>query len=339
MEQAHARALKLCGEVEPTVQYFPVLWGLCLYYVVRGEVRTGGELGEQLLGLATAVNDSALLVQAHSRAGTTRLHLGEPARARAHLETALSLYDEHQLQREGLLFGADPAVTCRSFLAWALWLLGYPDAALETVNDALARARGSSHSLTLTHAQFFRAYVHQLRKEPAETRDGAEAVIALCREEGMPFYHPLATIWRGWAVAALGETAAGLDAIHEGLAAVRATGMEILRPQILAMLAEIQGADGQVEEGLGATAEGLALAHARGECGFAAELYRLRGELLMAQAGRDPARRAEAVGCFEQAVAGARRQAARALELRALLSWNRLCGDDANLAFPTGTGA
>jgi hypothetical protein len=58
----------------------------------------------------------------------------------------------------------------------------------------------------------------------------------------------------------------------------------------------------------------------------------------MAQAGRDPAWRAEAVGCLKQAMAAARRQAAHALEERALLSWNRLCGDDANLASPTGTG-
>ncbi len=306
--------------------------------MVRGEVRTGLELGEQLLGLATAVDDSALLVQAHARTGTTLLHLGEPARARVHLETALELYEEHQLQREGLLFGADPALTCRSFLAWALWLLGYPDAALETVNEALARARGSSQALTLAHALFFRAYVHQLRQEAAETRDAAEAVVALWREEGMPFYQPLATIWRGWAVATLGEVAAGLEAIHEGLAAARATGMEIFRPQILAMLAEIRALAGQVEEALADTAEGLALAHARGECGFTAELYRLRGELLMAEPGRDAARRALAVGCFEQAVADARRQAARALELRALLSWERLCGGEGNLASPTGTG-
>ncbi len=338
VERAHARARELCGEVEPTVPYFPVLWGLCLYYVVRGEVRTGVELGEQLLGLATAVNDSALLVQAHARTGTTLLHLGEPARARAHLERALGLYEEHQLQRQGLLFGADPAVTCRSFLAWALWLLGYPDQALQTVHDALRAARGSSHPLTLAHALFFRAYVRQLRREAAETRDGAEAVVALCREEGMPFYQPLATIWRGWAVAALGDVDAGLDAIHEGLAAARSTGMEIFRPQILGMLAEIRGVAGDAEEALAATAEGLALAHARGECGFASELYRLQGELLMARAGRDPGRRAEAVGCFEQAVAIARRQAARALEERALESWNRLCGDDPNLASRTATG-
>jgi hypothetical protein len=58
----------------------------------------------------------------------------------------------------------------------------------------------------------------------------------------------------------------------------------------------------------------------------------------MAQPGRDPARRAEAVGCVEQAVVVARRQAARALEMRALLSWSRLCEDDANPAFSTETG-
>jgi tetratricopeptide (TPR) repeat protein len=339
VELAHARALKLCADAEPTVPYFPVLWGLCLYYVVRGEVRTAGALGERLLGLATAVNDSALLVQAHSRAGTTLLHLGEPGRARDHLETALGLYEQHQLQHQRLLFGADPAVTCRAFLAWALWLLGHPDDALQTINDALARADSSSHPLTRAHAHFFRAYVHQLRREAAETLDWAEDVRALCRDEGLPFYQPLAMIWRGWALAALGETAGGLDAIDEGLAAARATGMEILRPQVLAMLAEIRGAAGRGEEALAATTEGLALAGSRGECGFASELYRLRGEWLMARAGRDPARRAEAVGCLEQALAVARRQAARALEERALLSWNRLCGDDADPASPAGTGA
>jgi tetratricopeptide (TPR) repeat protein len=338
VEQAHAHALKLCGEVEPAVQYFPVLWGLCLYYVVRGEVLTGGRLGEQLLGLATAVNDSALLVQAHARTGTTLLHLGQPGRARAHLETALGLYEEHQLQRQGLLFGADPAVTCRAFLAWAQWQLGYPDEALQTITEALALARGSSHPLTLAHAHFFRAYVHQLRGEAAETLDWAEKVIALCREEGLPFYQPLATIWRGWAVAALGDSTAGLVAIHEGLASALATGMEILRPQILAMVAEIQSAAGQVEDGLAATAEGLALARSRGECGFASELHRIRGELSMAQAGRDQARRAEAVDCFEQAVGIARQQGARTLELRALRSRDRLCGGEGKLAPPTGTG-
>jgi hypothetical protein len=56
----------------------------------------------------------------------------------------------------------------------------------------------------------------------------------------------------------------------------------------------------------------------------------------MAQPGRDPARRARAVECIQQAVVIARRQAARALETRALLTWSRLCEDDADLTLSTG---
>jgi predicted ATPase len=328
VKQAHARARELCRQLEPNVQLFPVLWGLCLYYVVRGEVRTAGELSEQLLGLAAAVKEPTLLLQAHARQGSTLLHLGDPARARAHFETALVLYEKHQLQNSTLLYGVDPAVTCRAFLAWALWLLGQPEQALQTVDEALTRARGARHTLTLAHAHFFKAFVHQLRREADATRYGAEAVIDLCREEGLPYYEPLATIWRGWALAAQGEVAAGQGAMHQGLAAGRAAGMEILRPQVLAMLAEIHGASGQVEEGLAATAEGLALTRVRGECGFESELYRLRGELLMAATGTDPARRAEAEGCFGQALASAWRQGARALELRARASWERLCASE-----------
>jgi predicted ATPase len=328
VEEAHARARELCRQFAPTVPLFPVLWGLCLYYVVRGEVRTGGELSQQLLDLATAVQDPALLVQAHARMGTTLLHLGEPARAQEHLETALRLYEEHRLQSQALRYGVDPAVTCRAFLAWALWLLGHSDRALQTADEALARARDGSLPLTLAHAHFFKAFVHQLRGEAAATRHGAEAVIDLCRQEGLPFYEPLATIWRGWALAVQGDVVDGQGAMLQGLAAGRAAGMEILRPQVLAMLAELRGGCGQLEEGLAATAEGLTLARARGECGFEPELCRLRGELLLRQAETDPARRAEAEACFRQGMTGARRQAARALELRTLRSWNRLCGKE-----------
>jgi predicted ATPase len=338
VEQAHARARELCRQVEPAAPLFPLLWALCLYYVVRGQVRTGGELSEQLLGLAAGVGNPALLVQAHARQGTTLLHLGEPGRARDHFETALGLYEGHRLQSQALLYGVDPAVTCRAFLAWALWLLGQPDGALQSADEALARAREGSQPLTLAHAHFFKAFVHQLRREADDTRHGAEAVIALCRDEGLPYYEPLAMIWRGWAVAARGEAAAGIDAVHQGLATARAAGMDVLRPQALAMLAELRAASGQVEEGLAATAEGLALAQAGGERGFESELYRLRGELLLAGAGADPARRAEAEACFRQAVAGARGQGARALELRAQLSWDRLCGNGKDQGPSPGVG-
>jgi predicted ATPase len=89
------------------------------------------------------------------------------------------------------------------------------------------------------------------------------------------------------------------------------------------MLAEAYGKVGQAEAGLSVIAEALALMDKIGERGQEAELYRLQGELLLAQAGaRQQGQEAEA--CFHQAVDIASRQQAKSLELRAAMSLSRL---------------
>jgi predicted ATPase len=105
------------------------------------------------------------------------------------------------------------------------------------------------------------------------------------------------------------------------MAAWRATGAEALRPYYLALLAEASGKRGQVEEGLHLLAEALAVANDTGECRWDAELHRLKGELLLA---RPAEHHAEAETCFRQALDVARRQEAKAFELRATMSLARL---------------
>jgi predicted ATPase len=73
---------------------------------------------------------------------------------------------------------------------------------------------------------------------------------------------------------------------------------------------------GQVEEGLTRLDEALAVAHDRGERRWEAELYRLKGEVLLA--------RAAAEACFRQALEVASRQQAKSWELRAATSLARL---------------
>jgi predicted ATPase len=58
-----------------------------------------------------------------------------------------------------------------------------------------------------------------------------------------------------------------------------------------------------------------------GAHGYEAELYRLKGELLLRQAVPDGT---QAEACFQQALAIARRQQARSWELRAAMSLARL---------------
>jgi predicted ATPase len=104
----------------------------------------------------------------------------------------------------------------------------------------------------------------------------------------------------------------------------------------LAILADAYGRDGQLTESRQTLTEALALVQETGERLYEAELYRLKGELALQQsraprpassagnpqsAFRDPQLEAEA--CFHQALAIARRQQAKSLELRAgmSLSW------------------
>jgi predicted ATPase len=173
------------------------------------------------------------------------------------------------------------------------------------------------------------SWVPQFRREGLLTHERAEAAIALAAEHGFAVFGAGGTIFRGWALAArsieLGPgqepREEGIAQIQQGMAAWRATGAEALRPYYLALLAEASGKRGQVEEGLHLLAEALAVAKDTGECRWDAELHRLKGELLLA---RPAEHHAEAETCFRQALDVARRQEAKAFELRAAMSLARL---------------
>jgi predicted ATPase len=124
--------------------------------------------------------------------------------------------------------------------------------------------------------------------------------------------------------------------MQEGLAAERATGSESVAPYFLALQAEIYGKMGQPEEGLAALAEASALRQRTGEQWYEAELYRLKGELVLQSGARSPKSKeeslvssvqsleSEAEECFQKAIAIAQRQQAKSLELRAVMSLSRL---------------
>jgi predicted ATPase len=118
-----------------------------------------------------------------------------------------------------------------------------------------------------------------------------------------------------------GRGEAGIAQMRDGLAAFRATGGEVRLPYYLALLAEICGQTGHAAEGLTLLAEALAQAHKTGESWTEAELHRLKGELLLSLSTDN---QAEVEGCLHQALAVARCQQAKSLELRAAVSLSRL---------------
>ena len=295
--------------------------GLWVFYLVRGESQTAYALGEQLLRAAQSVQAPALLLEAHYALGDTLFWLGELLPARAHLEQSLALYNPQQHRALASLYGEDAGVFSLAYMSFLLWWLGSPQQAVQKSQEALTLAQEVSHMYSLALAPFYAAGVHQLRREGQAAQARAEEVLALTQAHGFPFWQMWGTICWGWTVAEQGQAEEGLAHMQQGLAAYQAAGAQRGVTWQLGMLAEAYGRSGHPDEGLTVVAEALATVHTTGERAWEAELYRLKGELLLA---RSPEQHTEATACFQQALAIARRQQAKSLELRAAMSLGRL---------------
>jgi len=202
-----------------------------------------------------------------------------------------------------------------------LWLLGYPEQALQRSQAALTLARALSYPFNLVYALLFAAMLHQGCREWQLVQNWAEAAITLALEQGLPDHVTYGTIMRGWALAMQGQWEEGIAQTQQGLVAQHASGSQIARPHFLALLTEAHAAAGQAEAGLDVLAEALALVDHTGERYWEAEIYRLKGDLLLQQAVPDMS---QAEACFQQALTVARRQQAKSLELRTAMSLARL---------------
>jgi class 3 adenylate cyclase/predicted ATPase len=309
---AFARAQELCHQVEDTPQLCDILVGLSSFYVNRGEYQTARELMEQSLTLAQRLQDLGRLIRAHAQLGNVLYWLGELVSARAHLEQALTL-PGFQPDRALPFSGQDPRVLALAYEALTLWRLGYPSQALTRSHEMLTLTQGRQHVFSLARALQYATLLHQLRREVRATQERAEAALALSTEQGFAQWWGVVTLQQGWVLVAQGQHEEGITQMHQGLAARLATGSGAGQSAFRAQLAEVYGGIGQ--------AEALAWVDTTGERHFEAEVYRIKGVLLLQQAVPDTP---QAEACFQQALAIARHQQAKSWELRATVSLSRL---------------
>jgi predicted ATPase len=325
--EAYARSLELCQRVGDSSQLSQVLFGLWAFYVEVPQFQTAQELGEQLLSLAQKTHDQPLLTEAHFTLGFTLFFHGELALARDHLQQGIAPRASQQGGSRAVLYGFDPGVPCRSVMAYTLWLMGYPDQALESSKEALALAQALSHPYSSAIALYFAAAAYQCRREGPGAQEHAEALIRLCTEQGFTLFLAWGTILRGSVLAEQGEREQGIAHIQRGLTAHQATGGALRQPYWLALLAEAYGEVGKTEEGLPILTEALAVVDKTEERWCEAELYRLKGELTLKQSsvqGLESSVQKEAEEYFLKALEIARKQQAKSLELRAAMSLVRL---------------
>jgi class 3 adenylate cyclase/predicted ATPase len=313
----YARARELARNAQRVADIFPTVWGASLVAFTAGDLATAARLVDELLDMANTSGDSALTLQAHHAAWPNFMVTGALATARHHVAVGLALYRRDTHGEQALQYGGHDAGVCGYVIdALIAAVMGYPDHAVRQLQEGLGLARELDHAPSLAQALWFAAELHEIRREPQQVEDFVSVVLPLLARHGSAVGVANATMLRGWARVMQGHIEEGLTVMREGLAAWRATGSKFHVSHRLARAAEAHLVAGEVEDGLRLISEAI---DQSGDCWFAPELHRLKGELLL-QAGR----RDEVEGCLDQALKAAQQQGARLLELRAAMSLSRV---------------
>ena len=317
---AYTRARALAEQRGDSRQQFMAVYGLWQSANGAGMIRECRRLSDRLLQLTAGNADEGLHLQAHHSAWATGMFAGEPAAAREHSEAGRRLYDPERHRSHHQHYGGhDPGVCAGSIGALVHWLLGYPDKGLTIGNEALALAERLAHPFSLELALLFNAMLRLDRGEPEMALQRVKAAETLASEQRLGF------VWeprflRGAALSTQGAFEEAAACLREGLAT--RIGALTIRPYGLARLAEAMARQGEHKAALAAARDGLKVQERSGYGQWDAELHRLEGIALL---GLN--RLEEGQAALEEALRIARRQQAKAYELRAATSLARLWGE------------
>ncbi len=320
IEQAEAR-----GEPpEDPLLLFSVLYGLFVANVMAFSGDVPRDIAAHTLELAEKQSASFPRVLGHNNFGGSLMQRGDIAEAIAHFDQAIALYDPAAHRPLAARFGEDQTVATLAMRSRALWLLGYPEAALQDTNDALKNARETGQAATLMFALGWTAIPLTLYRVYSRATALAQELCALADEKDAPPWRVNGSMNQGVIFALTGDASNAVQMIKSGITALRPTGVTLGMPWWLLHLAIAHTDLSQIDDAWRYIGEATSATEATEERWSEAEVNRIAGEIAVRSSEPDVGK-AEAY--FERALAVARQQQAKSWELRAAMSLARLWRD------------
>jgi class 3 adenylate cyclase/predicted ATPase len=318
----HAEAL---GETpEDPLAVFSVLYGpwATSYVAFNGDMMC--ELAARFMTLAEKQGSTVPLMIGHRMVGLSLLSTGEIAQSRAHLDRSIALYDPSAHRSMATRFGHDNRVAASIYRSWALWMLGYPEAALADAERAIKHARELGQAATLMLALCFTSLTYSLCGSYSAANARLDEDRELANEKGAALWKAFGMLSQGCVLALTGKSSDAVQTITAGLAEFRATGSTFWTPLFLSYLAKAYAELRQSDDAWRGIDEVITAVQATKETLCEAEVHRVAGEIALLSPERDVAK-AEAY--FERALTVARAQQAKSWELRAAMSMAGLWRD------------
>ena len=319
---AYARAHALCVATGDGSELAPILYGRSVFHFQRGEIGKALELAENLLALGQARGDGPAEITGLRMIGSALSQRGEIERSVESFEAALALCTQGRDHNSANVFAIDSCAMSLGWLAQLELQRGRAATARSRYEKSALRARSVGHANTSAVTRVWGCIYLQLSHDVPNASTEALEAISLSEAHGYPLYRAAGSVIHGWTLAREGRAEEGILALRRGLADYAATGAKMWNPYFLGLLAEVEGWASGANAGLAVIEKALRQMESTGARWIAADLLRIRGDLLASAGGASGS--AEAEASYAEAMHTAELHGAHLWRLRAATGLARL---------------
>ena len=316
------RGLALAEAFQDRGRQLRLLAGLNLFFIRLGDVRGALAVAEQAGVIAQAAKQPAGIVWAEWWIGIAHHFLGDQAAAQLHLERGMALAVELGTFDANLFGGLVQRIRAVAVLVRTLWLRGFADQALRTVQTVIGEAASRDHPVSVCISLAFASTLLLRTGDLPAASDLIEQLIVHAGRYSLGPHRAQGIALKGQLAIARDEPEAGLDLLRSALEAMRAQQFNLLITDFIGASVEGLSKTGQFEQALFTIDGAIARATDSGLVVNLSELLRTKSQILAAQHDRE-----SAMSCLTEALAVARAQSALAWELRSTMALARMLSE------------
>jgi len=319
-------------------QLLQALASIAQFTSLRAEYRKTIELYKKINRIAEKAGDALYSKLAAGFGTWSYLNIGDFSESLATAKIWIDVYDPEQHAPLIFAFGWDLGVVATNVFSWSLWFLGYPDQAANISEKAVSLARKLEHPHTLAFSLTFDLVVRIYRRDFQGFKELVKELTQLSKENGFIYWEMHGIFYMGYVQALEGQIEEGLTKMHQAMDTLEAIGAGTCFTRLFTRIMEVHILSRQTNKGLDIFDKSMEVLRTYDERYCEAELYRLKGELLLIGTEADKKQKGkpkrekdktgehekEAEALFQKAIEVSREQQAKSWELRAVMSLSRL---------------
>lgn len=318
---ALSRSLELATVLDDRWNQLCMLGRLHIFHERIGEYEMAMSYAQRAVDVAKLIDEPEAIGVAYSLLGISDHLAGDQARARQELELSLENSPPSERWRT-IRYGFDHRNRSGIALARTLWLTGHTDRAGLVARNTVREAARLNHAATLCIATIWSLSVFLWMGDFDAAEADLNAFTECAKTNALGPYIAAVGGLRGELAVLRGDGSLALGSLEESLSRLRSARYELLTTPLSLALARGLMLEGRLSEARELVDVTIARCDANGERILMPELLRSKAEMLGRMAGDVQVRET----ILREALGLARRQGAKAWELRAILDLADLCG-------------